>query len=384
MKLRIVVLWIFLYPSQGVRTRLEGSPIGDKQANGLGSDAQVRDDPSRSSALDSKVLDELEFDADESVPESSRESDMTYSFEEIRAEHYHFGLDYVTTATDPNCTPTTAVCIPDRRDWAKHFAHTAQRLLPCFSVLNRLHSNMSWVVVQEGVEKDRAKMSSWNADLLKAMHIEVRDNTTGLECKVTSTVRHCPGSYCLHGVDDALDLHRNMGLSRGISGKSAVNFSVGIFNRAGSRHWSGASRFIDIASQEFPNAKFQEAYFDNMTFKEQAHWVNSLDLIISPHGAGETNLLFARRCTGVIELSPENYYIPGWFAGLANAVGAQFYGGYPEGRNGWTDTQAKWDCCRAQMRAAPIFARPDSVLSFFKQAVAQQARCYQRSADASM
>jgi hypothetical protein len=178
-------------------------------------------------------------------------------------------------------------------------------------------------------------------------------------------------------VDDALELHRKMGLSRSISWTSAVNFSVGILNRAGSRHWSGALRFIDIASQDFPNAKFHEAYFDNMTLKEQAHWVNSLDLLISPHGAGETNILFARRCTGVIELSPEYYHIPGWFAGLANAVGAQFYGGYPEGRDGWTDTKANWDCCRGQMRSAPVFAEPDSVLSALKQAVAQQTQCHQ-------
>jgi hypothetical protein len=178
-------------------------------------------------------------------------------------------------------------------------------------------------------------------------------------------------------VEDALELHRKMGLSRRVSWESADHFNVGIFNRAGSRHWSGANRFIDMASREFPNAKFHEAYFDNLTFTKQARWVNSLDVIISPHGAGEMNILFARRCTGVIELSPENYYIPGWFAGLANAVGAQFYGGYPEGRNGWADTAAKWDCCRAQMRSAPVFAEPDSVLTALKQAVAQQTQCHQ-------
>jgi len=341
---------------------------------------QARDIPIRSSAFEKKMFDEAEFGVHESVPEIGRESDTKYSFEEIRPKNVYFGIDRVTTETDPGCTPTTAVCIPDRRDWAKHFAHTTQRLLPCFSVLHRLYPNLPWVVVQTGVENNRAKMSSWNADLLKAMRIEVRDNATGLECAVTTTVRHCPGSYCMVGVEDAIELHRKMRLSRSISWKSAVNFNVGIFNRAGSRHWSGASRFIDIASQEFPNAKFQEAYFDNMTFKEQAHWVNSLDLIISPHGAGETNLLFARRCTGVIELSPENYYVPGWFAGMANAVGAQFYGGYPEGRNGWTDTAAKWDCCRAQMRSAPVFAEPDSVLTALKQAVGPQTQCHRHTA----
>jgi hypothetical protein len=326
----------------------------------------------------------MEFDANESVPFSSRESDVKYSFEEIHAKHYYFGLDYVTTETDPGCTPTTAVCIPDRRDWSKHFAHTSQRLLPCFSVLHRLHSNLSWVVIQEGVEYDRAKMSSWNNELLKAMQIEVRENATGLDCKVTSTVRHCPGSYCLNGVDDALELHRRMGLSGSISGKSADKFKVGILNRARSRHWSGASAFIGIASQDFPHAEFEEGYFENMSFAEQAHWVNKQDIIVSPHGAAETNILFARRCVGVIELSPENYYIPEWFAGLANAVGATFYGGYPEGRNGWTDTQAKWDCCRAQMRSSPVFARPDSVLTFLKEAVAQQRQCYQGGADVSL
>jgi len=343
---------------------------------------QTRHVPSRSSAFDGKVLDETEFGVRESVLESSRESDTKYSFEEIRAEHY-FGLDHVTTETDPSCTPTTAVCIPDRRDWSNHFAHATQRLLPCFAVLNRMHSNLSWVVVQKGVEQYRAKMSSWNTGLLKAMQVEVRDNVTGLECKVTSTIRHCPGAYCLNGMDDALELHRRMGLSGSISGKSADHFKVGILNRARSRHWSGASPFIGTASQDFPHAEFEEAYFENMTFAEQARWVNKQDFIISTHGAAETNLLFARRCIGVIELSPENYYIPQWFASLANAVGAQFYGGYPEGRNGRADTKVKWDCCREQMRSAPVLARPDSVLTFLKQAVVQQTRCYQGGADVS-
>ena len=48
-----------------------------------------------------------------------------------------------------------------------------------------------------------------------------------------------------------------------------------------------------MTSQEAPHAEIEEASFENFSFIEQAQWVNKQDLIISPHGAQETNLLFA-------------------------------------------------------------------------------------------
>jgi len=339
------------------------------------SDMQARDIPTRISAFDSKVLDEMQFGVHESIPMSSPTSTTNYSFQEYRGHQCLFGRDHVSTKKDPGCTPTTAVCIPDRQGWVKHFAHTTQRLLPCFSVLHNMHPNLSWVVIQRGVDTNRAKMSTWNKQMLSAMKIEVRDNTKGLGCKVTTTIRHSQGSYCF--MAPPLELHRRMGLSGKMSGESADNFKAGILNRLASRRWSAASAFIGMASHRFPHAEFEQAHFEELSFSEQAHWVNKQDLIITPHGAAETNLLFARRCVGVIEMHPVNYYHPQWFAGLANAMGALFYAGYPSDRNPGKDNKANWDCCRVKARSAPVFASPESVLAILEKAVAQQTLCHQ-------
>jgi len=45
-------------------------------------------------------------------------------------------------------------------------------------------------------------------------------------------------------------------------------------------------------------------------------------VIISPHGAQLTNLIFARPCTVVVELYPRHYFMPGFYLSLAAQVGA--------------------------------------------------------------
>lgn len=366
-----------------MHTVSEGWRNARNNVNDLSSNTQAKDIPIHKPTCGSRqVLDQVEFGVHKAVPVTRRQADTKYSFEEVREKHT-FGMEDVSTETDPGCTPTTAVCIPDRRVWHKHFAHVTQRIMPCFSVFRRIHPNLKWVVVQEGVEKDRADMSSWNKELLKYTQIEVRDNATMPECKVTSTIRPSQVAYAFQG-KGPMYLHWKMGLSRRVAGESADHFKVGVLNRIEHRHWSGSSDFIDIASKEFPHAEFEETYFEDFSFMEQAQWVNKQDIIITPHGAQETNLLFARRCMGVIELSPMNYYVPRWYASLANGLGAQFYGGYPEGHDGQNETKATWDCCRLEKRSTPIEASPDSVLTFLKQAVAQQTRCYFEDTDVTI
>lgn len=380
MPFRLLHFLLLLYPSQGIHTVYEGWRDGHNKYNGSSSDMQAQHIPIHKPTCDNlRVLDQVEFGVHENIPVSHRRPETKYSFEEIRMP-YSFGLESVSTVADPGCTPTTAICVSARKGWATHFAHSVSRLIPCFQVFRRLHSNLKWVVVLPGVEADRATMSSWNKELLEVTKMEVRDNATGPECKVTSTIHWVPGNYNFMGMGP-LQLHSYLGLSGRISGESADRFKVGVLNRAATRHWSEASAFIDIASHEFPHAEFEEAYFDNFSLMEQAHWVNKQDIIITPHGAQETNLLFARRCMGVIELSPENYYIPEWFASLANALGAHFYAGYPERRDGHDDTQGTWDCCRWASRSADVFASANSVLTFLKQAVAQQTRCFREGVD---
>jgi len=80
-------------------------------------------------------------------------------------------------------------------------------------------------------------------------------------------------------------------------------------------------------------------------------------------------------------MSPENYHHPRWFGSLANSMGAQFYAGYPAGRDPQKDARVNWDCCRVKARSAPVFASPESVLAVLERAVTQQAQCYRGGAE---
>ena len=71
------------------------------------------------------------------------------------------------------------------------------------------------------------------------------------------------------------------------------------------------------------------AVFDGKTFREQATWTHAMDVVVSPHGAQLTNLLFAAECAVVVELFPKSYFIPGYFGALAASVGALPFYGYP-------------------------------------------------------
>merc|ERR1719356_1480584 len=123
----------------------------------------------------------------------------------------------------------------------------------------------------------------------------------------------------------------------------------------------------------FPNASVEEqSCFDDSSPEYQAEWVNKQDIIVSPHGAQLTNLIWARRCTGVMELFPQNYYIPGFFGALASVVGGVAFAGYPEGRNAADDTRPTIDDKdrREEARSKPLTSGSVSVASFLERLVA--------------
>ncbi|KAJ1457757.1 hypothetical protein M885DRAFT_562677 [Pelagophyceae sp. CCMP2097] len=100
-------------------------------------------------------------------------------------------------------------------------------------------------------------------------------------------------------VDDAATLHRAAGLAAPAS-VGAVR--VGVLDRANQRSWGAeALAFVRAA---------------------QAAWIHAHDVIVSPHGAQLSSLVFARPCTVVVEIFPTGFYLPGFYSMLAVNVGA--------------------------------------------------------------
>ena len=55
--------------------------------------------------------------------------------------------------------------------------------------------------------------------------------------------------------------------------------------------------------------------------RAQATALRALDVVLSVHGAGLTNIAWMRPCSVVFEAFPYGYYLPGYFGGLAAAAG---------------------------------------------------------------
>lgn len=61
-------------------------------------------------------------------------------------------------------------------------------------------------------------------------------------------------------------------------------------------------------------------HMEDMSLEEQAAAVHGAKVVVAPHGAGLTNLLFAEPGTGVVELFPDTYVLP-HYAWLAARLG---------------------------------------------------------------
>lgn len=125
---------------------------------------------------------------------------------------------------------------------------------------------------------------------------------------------------------DAVALQKRLGLE--VTNPNKIH--VGILNRSGRRRRLMHSDLIlKNVRCKFPDTIVTEIMFDGLTFRQQAAWIFRQDIVISPHGAQLANIIFARRCTVLLELFPKNYYMPGWFSQLAVNAGAVCFEGYP-------------------------------------------------------
>jgi hypothetical protein len=61
--------------------------------------------------------------------------------------------------------------------------------------------------------------------------------------------------------------------------------------------------------------------FDGWSFADQVLFMNSVDVLISPHGAQLTSIPFLPPCASIFELFPQGYHVPFYFGTLAAASG---------------------------------------------------------------
>ena len=68
------------------------------------------------------------------------------------------------------------------------------------------------------------------------------------------------------------------------------------------------------------NTSVDLTFFEGMAPEAQARWIHAHDVIVSPHGAQLSNLVFARPCTAVVEIFEAGKYLT-FYGTLTLAVG---------------------------------------------------------------
>ena len=76
-------------------------------------------------------------------------------------------------------------------------------------------------------------------------------------------------------------------------------------------------------------------YFENATFKEQIHFFNDVDIVLSPHGAQLSSMAFMPSCGGILEFFPRGYFVPFYFGSLARAAGLHYTALYVSENADW-------------------------------------------------
>jgi capsular polysaccharide biosynthesis protein len=84
------------------------------------------------------------------------------------------------------------------------------------------------------------------------------------------------------------------------------------------------------------SAEVPIVYFENATFTEQIQFFNNIDIVLSPHGAQLTSMVFVPSCGGVLEFFPRGYFLPFYFGSLARAAGLRYTALYlSENKDDW-------------------------------------------------
>ena len=104
---------------------------------------------------------------------------------------------------------------------------------------------------------------------------------------------------------------------------------IGLVNRLQTRRIGNMHRLIQAIRHEYPHAVIENVTMEDMTPLQQFTWWNQQSIVLLPHGAATTNLLFLQAGSAVIEIFPPHYYWWGFWK-LAQSVHVRYYGYFPK------------------------------------------------------
>lgn len=245
---------------------------------------------------------------------------------------------------------TDAVCVWEGRRLHVHFPHWLQIMARCWSWWE-IHNT------QAAVLKIRNEtMQFWNHSLIQSPFVSglwsimqhaknvslVQETST--TTRFNNTVRAMPTPPSGWSLNDDLTMPWFATLETAQSLRRTVlntmfptrrnshcndenSPRLGVLDRLGSRH---LINYQDIVThlQALTSTPVVYATFENASFEQQVDFFSSIDILVSPHGAQLTGVLFMPRCGSVLELLPRYYHFHYFFGSLtanANLTHAYIY-----------------------------------------------------------
>uniref|UniRef100_A0A7S0F6L4 Glycosyltransferase 61 catalytic domain-containing protein n=1 Tax=Craspedostauros australis TaxID=1486917 RepID=A0A7S0F6L4_9STRA len=114
----------------------------------------------------------------------------------------------------------------------------------------------------------------------------------------------------------------NGGVASSIPGSKFRPPRIAIANRNGTRRMLGAHKVAIFFQKDLQLPYRPPVFFiENMSFEQQVEAFNTVDILLTPHGAQLTLIPFMHRCSSVIEVLPRAYDWSEFFGRLAAIAG---------------------------------------------------------------
>ncbi len=211
--------------------------------------------------------------------------------------------------------------------YSKHFAHAMQQLYGCYSFYQE-HSGITRILVLSEKLKSHfdtnAFLKGYLQFLVEQMKVVIQSPHSideQYEDYLSATPTYIPGGYFISHVKELHQLMRQFLSNSSDSSPPRNNPRIGILNRRPSvgRSIQNTKTLVDAISNStmsFP-PQISVEFFEGRSFAEQIRFFQNTDILLSPHGAQLTGLPFLAECGQLLEIFPNNYFIPAFYGSLA-------------------------------------------------------------------
>ena len=131
-----------------------------------------------------------------------------------------------------------------------------------------------------------------------------------------------------HSIVDTKDNETTNSSGSSIALMDETVLRIGLVNRLKNRKVGNMDQLEQAIRRMYPDCIVERATMEGMTPLEQFTWWSRQSIVILPHGAASTNLVFLKPGSAIIELFPPHYYWWGFWA-LSKTLNVRYYGYFP-------------------------------------------------------